>query len=276
MCEFCTKHGEGKKWYLQMLNYSQALLEEELNADIQKIVRANTRLEWNQRFWKNFVMPAITGIPKVKDEHAIYDQTLEGSKQEHFGQVIPIEDVEQVIDRVDSITRMPCGCRYLLTGKTDQRYCFGIGIDRLGVLGKFPDSASSLEVLSREEAKRIIRSFDDGGQIHTIWTGVTPLVLGICNCDHDCGAYWGYSNYNEVNFFRAEYIASVDNDACTGCRECMGRCAFGAMSYSNSQDKVFISSTRCFGCGVCRAACPAEAIELQPRSSSRVAADLWV
>ncbi len=29
MCEFCTQHGEGKKWYLQMENYSQELLEQD-------------------------------------------------------------------------------------------------------------------------------------------------------------------------------------------------------------------------------------------------------
>ena len=29
MCEFCTQHGEGKKWYLQAKNYSQELLNEE-------------------------------------------------------------------------------------------------------------------------------------------------------------------------------------------------------------------------------------------------------
>ena len=29
MCEFCTEHGEGKKWYLQMKNYSKELEHEE-------------------------------------------------------------------------------------------------------------------------------------------------------------------------------------------------------------------------------------------------------
>ena len=25
MCEFCTEHGEGKKWYLQMKNYAEGV-----------------------------------------------------------------------------------------------------------------------------------------------------------------------------------------------------------------------------------------------------------
>ena len=40
MCEFCTKHGEGKKWYLQMKNYADELLHEELSSTQKDIVKA--------------------------------------------------------------------------------------------------------------------------------------------------------------------------------------------------------------------------------------------
>jgi hypothetical protein len=40
MCEFCTEHGEGKTWYLQMKNYSNVLLHEPLAPDQQAIVGA--------------------------------------------------------------------------------------------------------------------------------------------------------------------------------------------------------------------------------------------
>ena len=52
MCEFCTQHGEGKNWYLEMKNYADELFHAELSADEKAIVQANTRYEWNQRFWK--------------------------------------------------------------------------------------------------------------------------------------------------------------------------------------------------------------------------------
>ncbi len=32
MCQFCTAHGEGQKWYLQMKNYAEILLHEEISA----------------------------------------------------------------------------------------------------------------------------------------------------------------------------------------------------------------------------------------------------
>jgi ferredoxin len=277
MCEFCTKHGEGQKWYLHMKNYAGDLLHAELSASEQAIVGATTRLEWNQRFWRGFIMPAITGLLPPSADEPFASQTQEEGQFEHFGQVLPIEDVDQVIDRVDSITRLPCGCRFQTTGKTDQRYCFGLGFDRLGVLGRFPDAASSLEVLDRDEAKRILHDYDQEGLIHTIWTGVTPYVIGVCNCDHDCGAYKGYIEMRGApNFFRGEYVCQVDWDLCTGCKSCMSQCQFGAQFYSSALSRVYIDPGRCFGCGVCRAVCPNDAIALLPRQSIPEAAALWL
>lgn len=277
MCEFCTKHGEGKKWYLQMKNYAEELLHAELSSTQKEIVKPPTRLEWNLRFFQGFVMPAITGVPRAQEVKPFVTEDVEGQKVEHFGQVLPIEDVEEVIDMVDSITRMPCGCRFISTGKTDKRYCFGLGVDKWGILGKFPEAASSLEVLDKGEAKRIFRNYDEEGLIHTIWTGVTPYVVGICNCDRDCGAYKGYIEKGGApSFFRGEYVCQIDWDLCTGCKSCMSQCQFGAQFYSSALAKVYIDPARCFGCGVCRAACPTEAITLLPREEVPEAANLWL
>ncbi len=290
MCEFCTEHGEGKKWYLQMKNYAHELLHEELTSTQKGIVGATTRFEWNNLFWESFIMPGITGKFKTEEDTQETPASSASSvvqpseaeivarrKIEHFGQVIPIEDVERVIDMVDSITRMPCGCRFITTGKTDKRYCFGFGLDKWGVLGKYPEAASSLEVLDKEEAKRIFRKFDAEGLIHSIWTGVTPYVVGLCNCDRDCGAYKGYiEERGAPHFFRAEYVCQVDYELCNGCKACMSQYQFGSQFYSSALGKVYIDPTRCFGCGVCRAECPTDAITLIPRKEIPQAANIWL
>jgi len=290
MCEFCTKHGEGKKWYLQMKNYADELLHEELSSTQKEIVKATTRLEWNNRYFEDFLMPAISGVSATRDYlsgaplsteppevEPSEDEIVEDRKVIQFGQVLPIEDVEEVIDMVDSITRMPCGCRFISTGKTDKRYCFGFGVDKWGMLGKYPDAASSLEVLDREEAKRIFREYDEEGLAHTIWTAVTPYVFAMCNCDRDCGAYKRYiEKRGAPTFFRAEYVCQIDWDLCTGCKSCMSQCQFGAQFYSSALSKVYIDPARCFGCGVCRAACPTEAITLLPRREDPEAANVWL
>ena len=244
MCEFCTEHGEGKKWYLQMKNYSNELLHAELSAAQKRLVGSATRFEWNNGFLESFVLPAVGGRIKTGGEtqeagpvepprsRPSEDEIVAQRKVEHFGQVLPIEDVERVIDMVDSITRMPCGCRFLTTGKTDQRYCFGFGIDRFGILGRFPEAAASLEVLDKEQARKFFRKFDQEGLIHSIWTGVTPYVIGMCNCDRDCEAYKGYIEMRgSPHFFRAEYVCQINWDLCNGCKECISQCQFGAQFY---------------------------------------------
>ena len=290
MCDFCTEHAEGKKWYLEMRNYSDELLHQELSLREKEIVGMESRIQWVQRFFETFVLPAAPGV-STRDKSIEASQTttqgaqVQPSEQEivatrkivHFGQVLPIEDVEEVITMVSSITRMPCGCRYLLTGKTNQRYCFGFALDRIGILGNFPDAASSLEVLDKEEAKKIFRTYDAEGLVHSIWTGVTPYVVGLCNCDRDCGAYREYIyGGGPASFFKAEYVCEVDWDLCNGCKACMSQCQFGAQFYSSALAKVYIDPARCFGCGVCRVACPKEAIRILPREQVPVAAALWL
>lgn len=290
MCEFCNKHGEGKKWYLQMKNYADELFYEELSSTQKEIVKVTKRIERIDRFLENFLMPAISGVSKTQEElqgapastqppevQPSEDEIVAHRKVEQFGQVLPIEDVEEVIDMIDSITRFPCGCRFITTGKTDKRYCFGLGADKWGILGKFPDAASSLEVLEREEAKIIFRKYDEEGLMHSIWTCITPYVMVICNCDRDCIHYKEYiEKRGAPSFFRAEYICEVDWNLCTGCRSCMSQCQFGAKFYSSTLSKVHIDPTRCFGCGVCRAACPNEAIMLVPRQEVPEAANIWL
>jgi len=274
MCEFCTKHGEGKKWYLEMKNYAGELLHEQLSHTLQEASGATTRLAWANRFWESFVMPAVTGVKSPTGSFTA--QTPEQEKLEHFGQVLPIEDVEQVLDRVDSITRMPCGCRFLTTGKTDRRYCFGLGLDQWGVLGRFPDAKASLEVLDNRQARKLFRDYDREGLVHSIWTGVTPYVIGICNCDRDCGAYkWQIEMAQNKSFFRAEYVAAIDWERCNGCKRCFRQCQFGALFYSSALAKVHADAARCYGCGVCRATCKQDAIALKPRAQVPEAAGLW-
>jgi NAD-dependent dihydropyrimidine dehydrogenase PreA subunit len=261
MCEFCTQHGEGQAWYLNRENYSQELLSQ------------NGLRERVAEFFQNFessvaqslsMLDAIQALPFVPD--VVGQVATARQKKSHFGQVVPIEDVDKVLGLVDSFVRLPCACRSLTTGRKEVRYCYGLGIDPTGIIGHFPDYGESLEWLTRDEAQAAIHKLDREGLVHSVWTFDTPFIAGLCNCDQDCMAYRMQVGTGMMQvFFPAEYIASVDWDRCTGCKLCRGQCPFGAIRYTATQDKCAVDPALCYGCGICRATCKRDAIRLEPR-----------
>ena len=207
-------------------------------------------------------------------------------KKLHYGQVLPIEDVETIFGFVNKIVRIECICRKSFLG-SEQRYCYGVSVgpnggelfklmEGLSADYKSGPFAGGLEVLTREEALENFRKYEQEGLCHTVWTFVTPFIAGICNCDRsDCGAMKATFAYNFPMLFRAEYVAEPNPDLCTGCRECMRVCQFGAMGYSAANAKIMIDQSRCYGCGICRSVCEYDAIELRDRTDVPVAANLW-
>lgn len=280
MCEFCHKHGEGKKWYLQAKNYSDDLLNDTRRRFIEdffthtdrlaKDVQDLERLDHAPRLIREMVRRAVTGK----------------MKRQHFGQVVPIEEIEEILGFVNSIVRVACICRHVTLG-TEKRYCYGISMGPDG--GKFgrivrgldasflngPDTGG-LETISKEEAIAAFRKHDEEGLCHSVWTFNTPFIAGICNCDRaDCLAMRSTVTHGIPVMFRAEYVARVDNDRCTGCRDCMRNCQFGAIGYSVGTRKSTIDPRQCYGCGVCRAACKKDAIRLDARAEVPAAAGVW-
>ncbi|MCL5025197.1 MAG: 4Fe-4S binding protein [Chloroflexi bacterium] len=281
MCEYCVKHGEGQKWYLQAKNYSDDLL-----SDLQR---------------RKFIEDFFTHPESLEDDakqlerldrapgfvrRVVRWRTTSRMKKIHFGQVLPIEDVERIFDFATSIVRVACICRQAVLG-SEQRYCYGVSMapdgGRLGEIIRAIDASyltgpdtAGLESLSKEEALAAFRQHEREGLCHTVWTFVAPFIGGICNCDRsDCMAMRSTVTHGVPVMFRAEYVAQVDRELCNGCRACMRACQFGAVSYSAAQNKALIDPRRCYGCGVCRSLCAKNAILLPDRSTVRAAANVW-
>ncbi len=282
MCEFCHKHGEGKKWYLQAQNYSEDLLSDlrrrkfiqHFIEDPEHLLQSEGKIERLKRL-PSYVRAVITPI------------AVNRQKKVHYGQVVPIEEVERIFGFVNSVTRLPCICRQATVG-SEQRYCYAVSmvpqeqsrliemvraVDASYLMG--PD-ASGLEALSKEEALASLRELEKKGLCHTVWTFITPFIGGICNCDRsDCMAMRATVTMDFPVMFRAEYVAEVNLGLCNGCRQCMRVCQFGAMGYSIAHEKVAIDPKRCYGCGICRASCTKNAIVLSKRSSVPLAEGVW-
>lgn len=182
MCEFCTKHGDGKKWYLQAKNYAEDLMN-----DLRR-----------RRFVDHFFRETMRGGPsspgqslaRLQKAPAVLRRIISGlvtrrMKRDHFGQVVPIEDVEKILGICNGIVRIPCVCRRLTQGK-DAAYCMGVSINPHrsfvdGIISKDywsgPDGAG-LERLTREQAIALMREFEKEGLCHSVWSFVTPFIGG--------------------------------------------------------------------------------------------------
>lgn len=57
----------------------------------------------------------------------------------------------------------------------------------------------------------------------------------------------------------------VDGDACTLCMGCVGVCPTAALQDGQGQPELKFVEWNCVQCGLCRSACPEDAITLQPR-----------
>ena len=278
MCEFCTKHGEGKKWYLNAKNYSDDLL-----SDLKRRKFTEGFFHWVDRTYKQYFglfkklpvrMPIIG--PSLK---AIIKQIF---VYEHWGQVIPIEDIERIFTITKSITRVPCICRKTTTGK-EVRTCFLISLDSQGmgianIIDKSffggPDVAK-FEKISKEDALAFMKESEKSGSLHTIWTLRAPFIGALCNCD-DTGCI-AMKSYREVTpiFFKSEYVAIVDKDRCGGCKACIKICPFTAVGYDTAGKKAKIDFKKCYGCGICRAVCKKDAIALEDRRHIAEVANSW-
>ncbi|HUI54976.1 MAG TPA: CoB--CoM heterodisulfide reductase iron-sulfur subunit A family protein [Bryobacteraceae bacterium] len=68
--------------------------------------------------------------------------------------------------------------------------------------------------------------------------------------------------------------ASVNEEACSGCRVCGGVCPYKAIDYSPERQTSSVNALLCHGCGTCVAACPAGAIEGRHFTNQQILAEM--
>ncbi len=266
MCEFCTTHGEGKVWYKNAANYANDLL-----SDLNR-----------RKYIENFLTTAFSeGFQTLGRLEAIYRKKghlpkaveaalIAKAKTEHFGQVLPIEEINVLVRKARTVVRMPCACLWDME-KKDERCCYAVSygseawynsID-MSYFGKASDEG--LESLTGEIAVKQMEEMEGRGAVHTIWTMMTPFIGAICNCSAGgCLAMRTLSGINVETMARAEHVARVDALLCSGCGLCDAACHFKAIESVTVGGRSIsrINAQKCFGCGLCRRVCSAAAISL--------------
>lgn len=279
MCEFCTKHGDGKKWYLQAKNYA-----DDLASDLK---RRKKTIGW----FRYFNDDMARDVDRMDNLFPRFPAALRRTfaslftyrqKREHFGQVVPMEDIESIFSMVNSIVRVPCVCRRATLGK-DVAYCLGISASPGNMMDEVIDStfclgpdARGMDRLTPAEASEFVRGLEQNGVMHSVWTFETPFIGAICNCDRSgCVATRATVNHGLKVMFKGEYVAEVNPGLCTGCRQCERLCQFGAIAFNPADRKACVDLPKCYGCGICRAGCDRNAITLKERSAIPIVARDW-
>ena len=268
MCEFCTKHGEGQVWFKNAANYARDLM-----ADLK-------RRKYIQEFFTNTIEDGIVTIgrletiyrKKKKIPARVTRQLSEKANEEHFGQVVTIEDIREIVGRAATVVRIPCACRWVST-KKENRCCYSVSSSPenwykdldMSYFGKADDMG--LESLAPENAISQMEELEKDGCVHTIWTMITPFIGAICNCSPgDCLGLRTLAIDVET-MYRGEHLAVVDNELCSGCGSCEDACHFNAISSEEVSNgfRAVIDREKCFGCGLCRNHCPEHAIQMHDR-----------
>lgn len=268
MCEFCTKHGDGKVWFKNAANYGRDLM-----ADLE-------RRGYIKEFFTSTIEEGIVTLGRLETLYRKKKQLpprlvkamVDKAKQEHFGQVVTIEDIRDMVGRAATVVRLPCACRWA-SMKKEARVCYSVSYTPdawyddldMGYFGLAQDEG--LERVSPAEAIAQMEALEEHGAVHTIWTMMTPFIGAICNCQPgDCLGLRTLALDVET-MFRGEQRARVDEESCSGCGACQEACQFGAISSQTLDgDQVArVSPHQCFGCGLCRNACPEQALSMVER-----------
>lgn len=200
------------------------------------------------RQWGSMEQPLMRVVPARK----ALQQSAGGSGKD----ILPEEDVTSIVERAESIAVVPCPCRRAM------RQC-DAPVD--GVCLQF-DRAAEIALrkgakrLSVQEALAAVDLAEAKGLIH-----VVPLRsnLVMCNCCGDCCLLINPCREHgtlDRGLAKSRYVASVDQDSCTGCELCVDRCHLGAIEMGES--KAAVNSTKCFGCGQCVMGCAVNAIAM--------------
>ena len=202
----------------------------------------------------------------------LVNQMVAKAREEHFGQVVTMEDIRELVGKAATVVRLPCACRWASL-KKENRCCYSVSYSAeawyqdldMGYFGLAQDQG--LDSLTPQQAIAQMEDLEKEGAVHTIWTMMTPFIGAICNCQpEDCLGLRTLSVDVET-MFRGEQMAVVDETQCTGCGACAEACHFKAITSVevSGEQKAHIHSSACFGCGLCRNSCPTDALSMKTR-----------
>lgn len=187
--------------------------------------------------------------------------------------IYPYETVSEIIDQASKIAVADCFCR--TNAKMQGRECEQTQVIQNCMF--FSDHAEFYiengwpgRLVGKEEALDIIKQADEDGLVHNSQNAASGQFF-ICNC---CSCCCGITtvvkmlNLHGKLAARSDFYAGLDEDACTGCEECVPRCPFDAISMAD--EIASVNRDLCMGCGLCTSACTTAAIYLSRKPEDQL------
>jgi ferredoxin len=186
-------------------------------------------------------------------------------------EVRPYESVMGIIDSAQAYAVVDCICRkqQALVGNPCNH-----PLDVCMMLSPKPgvfDRAPNIRSLTREEALATLKRASDAGLVHSVSNtqkGLDALWF-ICNCcTCSCAVLRSMKDLGMANIIaRSAFVNQVDEELCMACGICVAACPFDALEL---EEVVVVDRMRCVGCGVCVPTCPEEALILVRRPEEEV------
>jgi ferredoxin len=208
--------------------------------------------------------PTPATIEKPKTRTIVIKQEIHGKTT-----VLPYDEVMKLIDKSEYIAAGTCVCRH--QGDLLDRPCDKPKDNLCMIFGpsaQFAQSYGFVNLISKEEARQRIDEAEKAGLVHNYANSKDRYIDLLCNC---CSCHCFLLRAAKRSplpsqFVIANWVISIDDDACVGCGACIDRCWMEALKMDG--DLVMRDFNRCIGCGICRYVCPSDAMKLAVREAT--------
>ncbi|HUV54908.1 MAG TPA: 4Fe-4S binding protein [Candidatus Krumholzibacteriaceae bacterium] len=184
-------------------------------------------------------------------------------------EMLPYEQVEELVEANDTFAVAPCICR---TKERKQGRGCDAPIETCLVFGEFADfyvkTGRGRYISKTEMMEKIAEANEANLVLNPTNSRFVSAICCCCGCC--CGILKGLQQYPKPSeIVVSSFVAEHDPEACVGCGVCLDRCQMQALT--EKEDKVSLNSDRCIGCGLCVSTCPTGALSLvrKPESAQK-------
>jgi NAD-dependent dihydropyrimidine dehydrogenase PreA subunit len=263
----------GKKGHMapagigQLHDATLSSAEEHIPAGIYDLWKDFHHAEWEADLIDNITRRSQTGegLPSMRVLPAW--KAIEASPGISPEQILPHENMREILKSASKLAVVACPCRRVM-GDVDHPLEVCLQLNRSADYAL--DRGAATRELSVEEAIPLMDSVGESGLVHTVANCVFTHRI-ICNCCNCCcpliGTLMHYEKPPREGMSPSRFQATVDENLCDGCQDCVEQCPFGLIEMSkfpsSKKLKAVVDAEQCMGCGVCVLKCSSGALTME-------------